>query len=63
MREYLLNLLRDANDTKEFEPYIDSRYLSDLFAETKILNGLGDETKWTALLIPVNSKLSRNAST
>ena len=52
VRKYLEHFLVDAANTKEFEPYISDVYLRHLFAETKILNGLGQPEQWASLLPP-----------
>ena len=50
VRSYLQHFLLDAANTKEFEPFINDIYLKHLFAETKILNGLGEPEQWAAML-------------
>ena len=52
VRSYLAHFLVDAANTNEFEPYINDVYLKQLFAEVKIVNGLGDAEQWAALLPP-----------
>lgn len=52
VRSYLAHFLLDAQNTKEFEPYINDVYLQHLFAEVKIVNGLGDAEQWAAQLPP-----------
>lgn len=52
VRTYLEYFFVEAADWKEFQPYIHDIYLKELFAEVKILHGLGDEEKWSALLPP-----------
>ena len=52
VRSYLAHFLVDAANTKEFEPYINDLYLQYLFAETKIVSGLGDAEQWASLLPP-----------
>ncbi|MCE9531211.1 MAG: hypothetical protein K8T89_08830 [Planctomycetes bacterium] len=52
VRSYLKHFLLDADSPKEFEPYINDLYLKQLFAETKIENGLGDPERWAADLTP-----------
>ncbi|MFO7904711.1 MAG: hypothetical protein ACQESR_07735 [Planctomycetota bacterium] len=52
VRGYLAHFLVDAADTKEYEPFIDDVYLRHLFAETKIVHGLGDPEQWASLLPP-----------
>ncbi len=50
VRSYLQQFLVDAANTNEFEPFINDVYLQHLFAETKIVNGLGEPEQWAALL-------------
>ncbi|MFO0905083.1 MAG: hypothetical protein U0939_18905 [Pirellulales bacterium] len=52
VRAYLAHFLVDAANTKDFEPYVHDVYLKHLFAETKIVNGLGDAEQWASLLPP-----------
>lgn len=52
VRDYLLLFLRDAPDTHEFAPFIRDDYLKQLFAETKIVNGVGDPQTWASWLAP-----------
>ncbi len=52
VRSYLTAFLVDAPNAKEFEPFINDVYLQHLFAEVKIVNGLGDVEQWAALLPP-----------
>ena len=52
VRAYLAHFFVEAMGYKEFEPYIHDTYLKELFAETKIVNGLGDAEQWYSLLPP-----------
>ena len=52
VREYLQHFFVKATHYKEFASYIDSDYLKRLFAETKLINGLGDAERWYAMLSP-----------
>ena len=52
VRSYLHQFFLEATTTKEFEPFINDVYLRHLFAETKIVNGLGDPEQWASLLPP-----------
>ncbi|HEX3151724.1 MAG TPA: hypothetical protein VHR66_26870 [Gemmataceae bacterium] len=52
VRSYLKQFFVAAASTKEYEPYINDVYLSHLFAETKIENGLGDPETWASRLPP-----------
>lgn len=50
VRQYLQHFLRDADDYSEFEKYIDSNYLKELFATTKIVYGIGNAIDWYSML-------------
>lgn len=52
VRKYLAHFFLDAASTKEFEPWVNDVYLRHLFAETKIVNGLGEPEQWASLLPP-----------
>jgi hypothetical protein len=52
VRSYLKHFLLTADTPKEFEPFINDIYLTHLFAETKIENGLGDSEVWASQLPP-----------
>ncbi len=52
VRAYLMHFLLEAENDKEFEPYIRDTYLKTVFAETKLVNGLGDAERWYAMLPP-----------
>jgi hypothetical protein len=52
VRDYLIHFLVDAQNTKEFEPYVNDVYLKHLLAEVKIVNGLGEAETWAAFLPP-----------
>lgn len=52
VRDYLRFFLVDAQNIKEFEPYVNDVYLKHLLAEVKIVNGLGEAETWAALLPP-----------
>jgi hypothetical protein len=52
VRDYLMRFLVDAKDATEFADYIESGYLKELLAETKMVNGVGDMEKWFSLLPP-----------
>ena len=54
IRDYLHRLLIKAENTREFEPYLSDRYLTQRLAETKIVNGLGNAEQWYSLLPPVD---------
>ena len=52
VRAYLLELLKDAGDTAAFAPYLAESWLNAVFAEAKIVNGIGDPERWASLLGP-----------
>ena len=56
VRDCLAQFLLDAENYDEFLPYIESNYLKQLFAETKVLNGVGDMERWYSLLTPAQYK-------
>lgn len=50
VRTYLEHFLRTADDPSEFAPYLKPDYLRQVFAETKLLNGTGNEQRWYKML-------------
>lgn len=50
VRACLAHFLRDADTSAAFAEVVDNDYLRRLFAETKILAGVGDMQRWYALL-------------
>ena len=56
VRDFLMHLLKDAKDFSAFETYVEHNYLKELFAETKIVNGVGDMEAWYSLLPPARYK-------
>jgi hypothetical protein len=52
VRSYLHHFFVDEATTKPYEPYISDTYLRHNFAETKIVNGLGEPEQWFSLLPP-----------
>ncbi len=50
VRSYLHHFFVEDETTKAYEPYVNDLYLKHNFAETKIVNGLGDPQKWYAML-------------
>ena len=52
VRSYLQHFFVEAPDYKAYEPYIRDTYLKRQFAETKIVNGLGEGEQWYSLLPP-----------
>ncbi|MGQ9592375.1 MAG: hypothetical protein ACUVYA_19015, partial [Planctomycetota bacterium] len=52
VRSYLQQFFLEDADWSAYAPYIDETYLRELFAETKILAGIGDAEKLSRLLPP-----------
>jgi hypothetical protein len=52
VRQYLQHFFVEEADYTAYEPFVSDEYLKHLFAETKIVNGLGDPEKWYAMLPP-----------
>ena len=52
VRNYLLHFLRESGDYKAYAPYFKESWLKAVFAETKIVNGIGDPERWASLLSP-----------
>lgn len=50
VREFLEHFLAEDENTNRFAPYIRQDYLDRVFAETKLLRGVGDPQKWFAML-------------
>ena len=56
IRSYLSHFFVDDPDIKAFSEYLQEDYLKRVFAETKIVNGLGDIEKLSASLPPATFK-------
>ncbi|NLI76920.1 MAG: hypothetical protein GX442_10830 [Candidatus Riflebacteria bacterium] len=52
VRDCLREFLKPAEDAREFQEYVESNWLKDLLAETKIVGGIGNLEKWFSLLEP-----------
>ncbi|MBT3279496.1 MAG: hypothetical protein HN370_09020, partial [Phycisphaerales bacterium] len=54
VRDYLMNLFRDETTWKQekYTNYLRDTYLKPIFAETKILAGMGDMEQWYSWLSP-----------
>ncbi|BBM82566.1 hypothetical protein [Candidatus Uabimicrobium amorphum] len=50
INEYLLHFFKTADNYDEYSRYIDESILKELFAESKITNGVGDKEQWYSLL-------------
>ncbi len=56
VRDFLREFLRPAEDAREFAEWIESEWLKDLLAETKIVGGIGNLERWFSLLSPQRVK-------
>ena len=56
VRDFLREFLRSVESYREFSEYVESNYLKDLFAETKIVFGIGNLERWFSLLNPARVK-------
>ncbi len=52
VRSYLSHFFVEAADFKQYEPFLRDGYLKELFAETKIVHGIGDPDQWSAMISP-----------
>ena len=52
VRRYLMQFFVDASAWAEFQPYVEESYLKEVFAETKLLNGIGEPDQWFPLISP-----------
>lgn len=52
VREYLQHFFVKETTYKPYETYINDVYLKHIFAETKIVNGLGNAEEWYSMLPP-----------
>ena len=52
VRSYLHHFFVEETTYKPYEPYINDIYLKRNFAETKIVNGLGEGEQWYSMLQP-----------
>ena len=60
IRSYLHHFFVEDQDYKQYEKYIRDSYLKRNFAETKIVNGLGDPEKWASYISAVDYKNLRD---
>jgi hypothetical protein len=52
VRAFLLEFFREAVNDEAFRPYVSDYFLKPLFAEAKIVNGVGDPLQWAPMLSP-----------
>ncbi|MGI9469920.1 MAG: hypothetical protein ACR2NZ_00210 [Rubripirellula sp.] len=50
VRAHLAHFLRDAKDVSSFDKYLKPDYLRRVFAETKLMQGIGREEQWYRML-------------
>ncbi len=50
VRDYLLHFFQKEEDFAPYLVYVRDDYIKDIFAEAKIVNGIGDMEKWYSLL-------------
>lgn len=50
VRDYLSRLFLDAKDVKPFDTWIRDGFLKEVFASTKMLNGVGDMQTWFSMI-------------
>jgi hypothetical protein len=60
VRDYLMHFLKTEEDFKAYSDYIEHNYLKSCFAETKIVNGIGDQEQWYAMMGPEQVKRLRD---
>ena len=56
VRSYLMHFFLTGAEVKEFESWIIDIYLKPVYAETKLVNGVGDSEKWASMLTPEDLK-------
>lgn len=61
VRAHLEHFLRNAKNTEAYSQYLRPEYLRAVFAETKLLSGVGDADQWYKLLNPAERKKVRDA--
>ncbi len=52
VRDYLLRLLRDEDSWEPWTTWLLDTYVKPIFAEAKIVNGIGNPEQWASLLTP-----------
>ena len=52
VRDYLLHLLKDEPSWEPWAAWLRDTWLKPVFAEAKMVNGVGDPEKWASLLTP-----------
>ncbi|MDA1044516.1 MAG: hypothetical protein O3C57_04760, partial [Verrucomicrobia bacterium] len=52
VRDFLIRLLKEAANPTAYSPFFEARWLDAIFAESKILNGVGAPEQWASKLPP-----------
>ena len=52
MRDYLAHFFAAENSYEPYAVYLRDTWLKPIFAETKIVNGIGDQEKWYSMISP-----------
>jgi len=60
VRRYLSHFFVEDDSINRFSPYVRDSYLKQLFAETKLLNGIGDAQQWFSMLTPGQLQALKN---
>ncbi|MBT3201819.1 MAG: hypothetical protein HN350_18105, partial [Phycisphaerales bacterium] len=60
IRSYLMNYFVRADSYSTYDAYLNDSYLRHVFAETKIVNKIGDDEKWQKMLSPSQIKALRD---
>jgi hypothetical protein len=60
VRDYLARFLADAPDYNAFAEFLDDAYVKEVFAETKLLAGVGSPDQWYNLLPPAKQQALRD---
>ena len=61
VRTHLEHFLRNANDTRQFDQYLRPEYLRRVFAETKLMAGIGSDDQWYEMLSPLERQAIRDS--
>ena len=52
VRSYLMHFFIEEKGYGPYEEFVRDTYLKDVFAETKIVNGIGDQEQWYSMIDP-----------
>lgn len=62
VRTYLEHFLNSASDTRQFDRYLRPEYLRRVFAETKLMAGVGNPGQWYKMLSAGEAQAIRDAT-